>query len=211
MLSLASFKHLPLDVGQDTLKETTHGKVLAFAHVPCTREGRALDAGAREGYWTKRLQEKGYSVTGIDLHPQSPDVEKLDLNKPLPFPDNSFDLVWCSEVIEHVYYPEKLRDEFIRVTKPGGQIMLTTPNSVCFIYAIFLLFGKTHKDVQNKDHKHFFSLSHIKALFPNARITGYFPWLLVPFSIEWGIRLFSPTFVITARKDDGSVGPWAWS
>src|SRR4051812_46454764 len=64
----------------------------------------ALDVGARDGYYTRYLMERYQQVTALDLEqPDIPgarcvagDVCKLD------FPDRSFDLVFCAEVIEHV-------------------------------------------------------------------------------------------------------------
>ena len=46
----------------------------------------------------------------------------------LPFRDNSFDWLVCSEVIEHVPERDKMIAEFGRVIKPGGIMILTTPN-----------------------------------------------------------------------------------
>lgn len=48
----------------------------------------------------------------------------------LPFKSDTFDLVVCSEVLEHVPDWSKARDEIVRVTRPGGRIMLDVP----FIY-----------------------------------------------------------------------------
>lgn len=44
-----------------------------------------------------------------------------------PFPDNSFDSLLCSQVLEHVFYPEKFISEMYRVLKAGGKLLLTVP------------------------------------------------------------------------------------
>lgn len=44
-----------------------------------------------------------------------------------PFDDNSFDAVLCQEVMEHVEYPEDLCRELLRVMRPGGAVIVTTP------------------------------------------------------------------------------------
>lgn len=45
----------------------------------------------------------------------------------IPEPDSSFDVVLCSEVLEHLPEPEKAVDEFTRLLKPGGRLILTAP------------------------------------------------------------------------------------
>lgn len=85
---------------------------------------------------------------------QLPDVKVhvADLNhQALPFADQSFDLVTCTEVIEHLeHYRETLR-EMHRVLKPGGRLVLTTPNILnlksrirFFVYGFYNLFGPLH-------------------------------------------------------------------
>jgi ubiquinone/menaquinone biosynthesis C-methylase UbiE len=46
----------------------------------------------------------------------------------LPFPDNFFDYIVSSSVLEHVSFPEKLLNDVFRVLKPGGRFLLTLPN-----------------------------------------------------------------------------------
>jgi SAM-dependent methyltransferase len=56
---------------------------------------------------------------------------EVNLNTdPLPYPDNSFDIVTCSEVVEHLDNYRRLISEIHRVTKRGGLVVLTTPNVI---------------------------------------------------------------------------------
>lgn len=60
----------------------------------------------------------------------------------IPFPDNSFDICYSSNVLEHVDDPQKVISEMIRVTKSGGIIQITVPNYGSFFeghYAMFYL------------------------------------------------------------------------
>jgi predicted SAM-dependent methyltransferase len=62
----------------------------------------------------------------------------MDISKPLPFPDESFDAIYGEEVIEHIDFADGKRflAEAHRVLKPGGAIRLTTPDAeqTCRIY-----------------------------------------------------------------------------
>ncbi len=49
-------------------------------------------------------------------------------NGPLPYADNSFDLITCTEVFEHVENYRAILREMRRILKPGGMVVITTPN-----------------------------------------------------------------------------------
>ena len=58
------------------------------------------------------------------------DTQRIDLVSDIteiPEPDNSFDAILCSEVLEHVPEPTQALDEFYRLLKPGGKLILTAP------------------------------------------------------------------------------------
>src|SRR6185295_4914640 len=94
-----------------------------------------LDIGPGTGRLITLFREKfGSQTRACDYTDQLlklPDlkVDIVNLNRdPLPYPDNSFDVVTATEVVEHL---ERYRDvlrEIHRVMKPGGICILTTPN-----------------------------------------------------------------------------------
>ncbi|MGH2870712.1 MAG: class I SAM-dependent methyltransferase, partial [Solirubrobacteraceae bacterium] len=51
-----------------------------------------------------------------------------NLEEGIPYPDDSFDVVSAGEVIEHIYDPDRLLREARRILRPGGHVVLTTPN-----------------------------------------------------------------------------------
>jgi methionine biosynthesis protein MetW len=70
------------------------------------------------------------------------DARVVDLDTaPLPYPDHSFDGVFCGEVIEHVRDTDRLLDEIRRVMKPGGLCVLSTPNLASWVNRLALLVG----------------------------------------------------------------------
>ncbi|HEY8240258.1 MAG TPA: class I SAM-dependent methyltransferase [Kiritimatiellia bacterium] len=94
---------------------------------------RILDVGAGEGYFAKLLKERGYQVEACDylqdlFKVKEVPFHKSDLNQAIPLPDNSYDAVVSIEVLEHLENHVRFMQEVVRVTKPGGLIVLTTPN-----------------------------------------------------------------------------------
>lgn len=69
-------------------------------------------------------------------------AEKIDLEtEELPFKDNTFDLVICNQVLEHLKNYKKVIDDLIRTTKNQGYIAVGIPNLAHLINRIYLLFG----------------------------------------------------------------------
>lgn len=99
------------------------------------RQGRVLDAGAGQGYLARRLKDAGMQVEACDFLEENfrcPDIpfRKADLNLGLPYPDQHFDCVVSVEVIEHIENHFTFARELVRVTRPGGRIIITTPNTL---------------------------------------------------------------------------------
>lgn len=189
-----------IDLGQRELRATTKGKLIALEFIKQCKNKRALDVGCREGIQSKFLEKKGYEVTSIDIEKSYKKCIVVDVNKKLPFKNNYFDFVWCSEVIEHLDDPKKTIDEFRRVLKNNGKIILTTPNSYFWFMKILNFFGVSPKKLQRKDHKQFFDIKFIRDLFPKAEIYGYFPYCILKLKIKRFVGLLSPTFVIYESK-----------
>ncbi|MEM6824585.1 MAG: class I SAM-dependent methyltransferase [Pseudomonadota bacterium] len=78
--------------------------------------------------WLKRQPAIDYICTDIDAqrYRHMAELQTADLTK-LPFPEDDFDLVICSHVLEHVPDDAAAFSEIARVLKPGGQALLLTP------------------------------------------------------------------------------------
>ena len=67
------------------------------------------------------------------------------LKTPLPFPDKSVDVISCFHSLEHWHHsPRPLFSEINRVLRPGGALILATPNAANLRKRLFLLAGKTN-------------------------------------------------------------------
>lgn len=95
-----------------------------------------LDMGCGEGFLFTRTMAKRCSV-GVDLSTRALDVARARNKQAvwvnadvcnLPFADSSFDKICCSEVIEHVLYPDQVLKELRRVVKVNGRIIITIPD-----------------------------------------------------------------------------------
>jgi methionine biosynthesis protein MetW len=100
-------------------------------------DNRCLDVGCGDGgtsgVW---LNERVAGYVGVDISESAIrmaserglDVRLIADAAELPFPDGSFDLVVCTEVLEHLFEPQRALGEIRRVLRPGGQMIVTVPN-----------------------------------------------------------------------------------
>lgn len=118
----------------------------AAARVRATGAGTVLDAGCGEGYGLARLRQAGAErVVGVDLEARvvdhiratyaaaDPAIEAhaAELST-LPLPDDEVDLTVSFQVIEHLYDIPGYLASLRRVTRPGGEIWIATPNRLTF-------------------------------------------------------------------------------
>lgn len=104
---------------------------------------KCLDIGCEAGYVSIELAKVGAEVFSFDILPEALKIFQLklkafsDINKQhillataqkIPFRNNTFDFVICTEVIEHTPYPELVIKEIAKVMKNGGKVVLTFPN-----------------------------------------------------------------------------------
>jgi SAM-dependent methyltransferase len=132
-------------------------------HVPAG--GKVLDLGCGDMYLRTALP--GYAYTGVDLDTsKAPDAVKHDLAVfPYPFPDASFDAVICSEVLEHLWEPEKSIAEIERILKPGGTLVLTVPNFASVDNQL------NRHQLLVYDRRNLFSVEHIRHYTPRTMTT----------------------------------------
>ena len=97
---------------------------------------RTLDVGCAKGFLVKALDELGVDAYGIDpsvyavsrAHPDIASKINLDMAQSIPYPDNTFDVVTCFDVMEHIPVREvsKTLKELLRVSKEWVIIRVVT-------------------------------------------------------------------------------------
>lgn len=115
---------------------------------------KLLSLGCSTGVYEEEMKNQlGLDVYGVDsgvntlITARSREIEPInsDVSSPLPFRDKSFDFVFAGELVEHVFDTRKFLTEINRVLKPGGYVVLTTPNLARLDDRFKLLVGKTPK------------------------------------------------------------------
>ncbi|MCK9582980.1 MAG: class I SAM-dependent methyltransferase [Endomicrobiales bacterium] len=111
-----------------------------------------LDIGCGDGCLTEVIAKKicAKNVCGIDISKEAVMTAKArginavtaDIDKDdFPFKGNSFDFIFCGDVIEHVFDADRLVEFVHWALKPGGRVLIVTPNLAAWHARIFLLFG----------------------------------------------------------------------
>jgi 2-polyprenyl-3-methyl-5-hydroxy-6-metoxy-1,4-benzoquinol methylase len=107
--------------------------------------GSLLDIGCGIGRFREFTKDLASGYTGVDVvrHPRlPPDVTFLraDLDRePVPVPGNSADIVVAIETIEHLENPRTFCRELARVLRPGGWLVVTTPNQLSLLSVLCLI------------------------------------------------------------------------
>ncbi|MFN7752496.1 MAG: class I SAM-dependent methyltransferase [Pseudomonadota bacterium] len=102
-----------LDAGAGELRNRRH-----CGHLEYVSQDFCQYGGSEVGAPSAGLQNSRWDTSRIDL------VSDITA---IPAPDSSFDAVLCSEVLEHVPEPGRALDEFARLLRPGGVLILTAP------------------------------------------------------------------------------------
>ncbi len=151
---------------------------------------RVLEIGSGSGTRAVALALRGAAVVGVEPIEAGVQVSRMRAERyppfntsfqvgrgeKLPFPDGSFDLVFSTEVLQHVQRLEQVIAETARVLRPGGHCYHEAPNSLYpreFHYRIFWLpgmpkpIGKLYARARGKDPRH---LDDINFIYPRPLV-----------------------------------------
>ncbi len=165
---------------------------------------RVLDLGCGAGRFVAALQDAGADPVGVELAEGA--LERARRNVPgaelhalgpdgaIPLEDASVDLVWCSEVLEHVPDTAGLLSEARRVLRTGGRLLVTTPSHDLPRRALIVLARfEDHCDPLGQ-HVRFYSRRSL------ARVLETFAFEEVHVSRIGGMPGLRETLVARARK-----------
>ena len=107
---------------------------------PLIKGKKVADIGCGNAYGTALMAADAASIVGVDYDQQTLDENRARYKNlanlsferatvpPIPFPDNSFDVVTTFQFIEHIHQRREFMIECLRILKPGGTVIITTPN-----------------------------------------------------------------------------------
>jgi ubiquinone/menaquinone biosynthesis C-methylase UbiE len=179
--------------------------------------GKVLDVGGGRGYLKGFIKN---SYTCVDIIDE-PGIFRVNLEKErLPFPDDEFDIVICTDVLEHLDNLHEVFDEIVRVAR--RYIIVSLPNMFSLGFRLQILFGKDNikfyglPPKRPKDrHKWFFSYNqarsfiHQMAREKNLVILEEFPYFnrskLLRTELFWPLKirfpnLFAQTYWVLLKK-----------
>jgi len=159
-----------------------------------TPDSSCLDVGCgdglRSGVW---LNQHAGTYVGVDISSRAVEAARNKLNidarvisdaTSLPFEDETFDLIVCIEVLEHLFEPQLAATEMRRVLRPGGILVVQVPNVVHWwhraVFALkgrFVPFGDALDEPWRDPHIRFFTFASLQAMlrqqgFQPTRIEG---------------------------------------
>jgi len=187
--------------------------------------GKVLDYGAGVGRLTRRLLslKRFEQIWAADILSVSPDLAdkvewiEQDLNSPIANHDEFFDVALAAEVIEHLENPRATVRDLYRVLRPGGTVIITSPNNESWrailaflLRGHYVAFGDTSYPAHivallRKDFERIFHEAKFGSPVFCYTDEGGFPgkpkitWQAITFGFLRGIR-FSDNVVVVATK-----------
>lgn len=183
---------------------------------------KLLDIGCTNGDFSESLIKAGFDCYGLEFLDKAIEestqkgikVSRGSFLERFPFRDSTFDIVFAGEVIEHTIRDDKFLEEVYRVLKPGGLLVLTTPNLVSLGNRLYMFFGKLPRFAYAEFHYKIYtekllSQKIIKAGFKIMRTESNYVLISTFFSKPLGVigeyfgtvfPKFGENFIVYARK-----------
>ena len=137
-----------------------------------------LEVGCGDGSFTRSLATHSSRVTAVDISTEQiarnavalPQVTFLqhDLAQPMPFANGTFEAIWCSEVLEHLFDPGLALREMHRVLASGGRLLVTVPYHGIFKDVLIALFKWDEHFSPTNPHIRFFTRKTLSQLAATA-------------------------------------------
>ena len=172
------------------------------------KEGdKILDVGCGRGDFIKGFKDLGLEVFGIDREKGNSEMLKgievrlSDIeNDSFPFSDETFDIVFSKSVIEHFWKPDNFIKECRRVLKPGGRIIVMTPDWQSQRHIFYDDFTHVHPytQISVKDMLKIYNFQDVESeMFYQLPILWKHPWMKI---FSKCLQIFGPVKRIHRNK-----------
>ncbi len=181
--------------------------------------GEVLDLGCGDGFLLEKLEEKGIIGVGVDFSEAAAEkcrtkgieIKLYDLTKtPLPFRNKTFQYVVALDVLEHLYFPENLLKEMVRISKE--YVVISVPNFNSLSARLQMLLGRApENNIPKKGHIYWFNHNILNKMLKenglasvDVRINSYKENIFVAGKLfkllaKWWPALFALSFVVRAK------------
>jgi 2-polyprenyl-3-methyl-5-hydroxy-6-metoxy-1,4-benzoquinol methylase len=135
-------------------------------YLPADPKGHLLEIGCGSGQILKRMHQMGWQVEEVDFHPSAVENARrkglevhLGTLESQSYPNEHFDVIFMSHLIQHVHDPLRFLREGYRILKPGGQLILVTPNNESLGHKSF---KETWRGLEVPRHLYLFTLKALE-------------------------------------------------
>jgi len=90
--------------------------------------GKVLDAGAGKLIYKNLIKKNSRDYESLDFKKTHSQLDHIENVEDLSFNNNTYDVIFCSQVLEHIPNPEKALKEFYRILKNGGILIVSVPH-----------------------------------------------------------------------------------
>lgn len=159
-ISAALFQNRYYDYLEYRLKKFVHEVAQSIPN-----GATVLDVGAGEQQYKHFFNHTKYTAQDLGVGDGAWDYSQLDIVSEIysiPVPDQSFDYILCTQVMEHLRYPDKAFAEFSRILKPGGKLFVTCPLAWKEHQIPHDFFRYTQFSLQSLGHDHGFSTVELR-------------------------------------------------
>lgn len=137
---------------------------------------KLLDVGCGDGFFLEKIKNLGFDVYGTDISKKRlkraakkmVGVKLFNYKaEDMPFKNNFFDIIICTDVLEHVEDPSKVINEMKRLAKNGGFVIVSFPNESLWTFCRALLL---RFPIKIPDHLNSFSIKSMDSGFKTVKV-----------------------------------------
>lgn len=177
------------------------------------RGNRLLDVGCGKGDLLAVLMHRGWNGEGLEVDAEAAASARIQLGLKVHegelesqrFPDHTFDAITMNHVIEHVHDPISLIRECLRVLKPGGRMVLATPNVRSLAHGRF---GRNCSLLDPPRHLHLFTKINLKECTARAGFRSVESWCAPGYAEGGALRVSIEREEAFTGKKRGDFSKW---